>query len=411
MIIIDISIFMDILYMKLAILALVAVLAVSGVSFASAAQLSWDARTLDTAFEPKFTFQRTITIDYSDGGIIANDLRGKQESVQHHLDGASLSPIIESLNKKLDQSGSPTRISDLVLDYSATLTGYDSHASIEYNVILVPKIDQFLLYESSDTPVLFDVSWRGLVIDEPIIIEGYDITKPISLVEDKFPLVVEQIKGSNADSLFSHTIIDASKIKEQNIASWHSLFDPTGIIPGAKSYGFDEPIITTFSMGTSDIFNPVGDKIQKTALMLDEKYVISTFEAADSANMMIPGYAQAGSIDIHEIIRTGPNPTSGMPPGDDQERFPIFVMYGMAGIAAAGAGGFFWWSSKRAKKESSLGQTGIDPSQLRGIETSSASGGYKTNRGEAQLIGEADYSQTKNLYDKPRGTLPKGWTR
>jgi hypothetical protein len=58
----------------------------------------------------------------------------------------------------------------------------------------------------------------------------------------------------------------------------------------------------------------------------------------------------------------------------------------MAGMAAAGAGCFFWWSTKKAKREQSLGQSGIDPSLLRGVETSSASGVYKTNRGEAHLI-------------------------
>ncbi|MBI5698170.1 MAG: hypothetical protein HZC29_06780, partial [Thaumarchaeota archaeon] len=101
---------------------------------------------------------------------------------------------------------------------------------------------------------------------------------------------------------------------------------------------------------------------------------------------------------------------SGVTPITPKEQFPIFVMYGMAGMAAAGAGGFFWWSNKKAKKETNLGQTGIDPSHLKGVETSSASGGYHTNRGEAQLADGSDYAQTKNVYSEPtKRTMPKGW--
>lgn len=408
MIIIDISIFVDILYMKPAISALIAILVVSGVSSASAAQLSWDARTLDTAVVPKFTFQRTITIDYSDGGFIADELKGKNEHVRFSLDDTSEDVIVlvGTLNKKLEQSGSMARISDLKLDYSAKLTGYDSYASIEYDIILIPTIQKFSA-TSSDV-VILDVSWRGIKSDEPIMVDGYDITKPVSLLESRFSQIREQIMGTQADSLLSHTLIDASGIQSLDVGEWHSLFDPTAIIPGAKPYGFEGEVVTTFSMGTSDIFNSTREKLREIVLELDAKYVVASFEAADSATLFVPGYAQAGLFSGYEIIQTSPKIQSGIV-ASAPEQFPIFVMYGMAGAAAAGAGGFFWWSGKKAKKDSSVGQTGIDPVNLRGIETSSASGGYKTNRGEAELVGESDYDRTRSVYSKSRGTLPKGW--
>ena len=43
-------------------------------------------------------------------------------------------------------------------------------------------------------------------------------------------------------------------------------------------------------------------------------------------------------------------------------------------------------------------QTGIDPSQLVGADTSTGSGGYKTNRGEAHLKSD-DYEQTRSVYE------------
>lgn len=206
MIIIDISIFMDILHMKLALMVIATVLAVGGASFASAAQLTWDARTLDASFEPKFTYQRTITIDYSDGGMIADELRGKEASMQFSLDATSaeIQSVIEQLNKQLEQSGSSARISGMKLDYSAELVGYDSSASIEYDIVMIPIIEKFLIQEYSDSaPAIFDVSWRGITTSESILVDGYDITKPISLLKEKLPQVHEKIIGTDAELLLS----------------------------------------------------------------------------------------------------------------------------------------------------------------------------------------------------------------
>jgi len=393
--------------MKSIVIVIVAILATSVVSHASAAQLSWDARKLDTATTPKFTFQRTITIDYSNGGFFAEQFYGKKESVHFSLDRSSQDLILlaEQLNKKLEQSGSMARISGLTLDYSAKLTGYESNASIEYNIVMIPTIEQFSAPASES--VILDVSWRGIKATEPIMVDGYDVTKPISLLEYKFPQIHTMILGTEAESLMSQTLVDASDIQRLGVDQWHSLFDPTAIIPGAKPYGFEGDVVTTFSMGTSDIFNPTREKLREIVLELDEKYIIASFEAADSATLFVPGYAHASMLSGYEIIQASPKAPIGIVT-PAPELFPIFVMYGMAGLAAAGACGFFWWSSKKTKKDIAQGQTGIDPSYLRSVETSSASGGYKTNRGEAELIGKSDYDKTKNVYST-RGALPKGW--
>jgi hypothetical protein len=189
------------------------------------------------------------------------------------------------------------------------------------------------------------------------------------------------------------------------------LTDPTAIISDTSKYGFRGDVLTAFSMGESTIWNPTKEKFSETVFVSDKEYQIQTHEAADNANLFIPGYASPTLIGEYEAIGFSPKALSSTPPSQ-QGQFPIFIIYGMAGMAAAGAGGFFWWSSKKAKKEHRLGQSGIDPSLLRGVETSSASGGYKTNRGEAHLVGDTVYDQTKSVYrDKvERGSLPKGWT-
>ena len=84
-------------------------------------------------------------------------------------------------------------------------------------------------------------------------------------------------------------------------------------------------------------------------------------------------------------------------------------------------------SEKKRKGDIKAGnvQTGIDPTQLVGADTSTGSGGYKTNRGEAHLKSN-DYEHHRSVYDEPQvenkteetstddstskpGAMPKGW--
>ncbi len=75
-------------------------------------------------------------------------------------------------------------------------------------------------------------------------------------------------------------------------------------------------------------------------------------------------------------------------------------VYGMAGMAAFGGAAIFIISERRRKYEKTHNtQTGIDPSQLRASSTSTGSGGYKTNRGEAELI-DSDYAKTRSVYEQ-----------
>ena len=110
------------------------------------------------------------------------------------------------------------------------------------------------------------------------------------------------------------------------------------------------------------------------------------------------------------------------------------IIYGMAGMAGVAGVAVFIVSEKKRKGDEAAGnvQTGIDPSQLVGADTSTGSGGYKTNRGEAHLKSD-EYAQHRSVYDEPqveqktepapadetktddtsasssRGSLPKGW--
>lgn len=394
--------------MKYMLLVIAIIALITQVTVASASQLNWDA--VKNPDSPKFTFQRTMSIEYPDGGKIADALNGKQDSI--HLKAKANSELVGKINEQFEKNGSHVRVSGVDFEYFAELIGHEHDASIDYKITMMPTMDGFLVREYKESsPALFDVSWRGIRLNGPTIIsdgvEQIDINLPAAFLQKKFPMVYEIMVDTDVEKILKTDLIDASGLLLP-LAKWHTLTDTTAVIADATSYGFNGNVVTTLSMGESTIINPTSDKISKVEFTSDKKYTIRTLEAADNANLLIFGYASPTVINQYEMIGASPKAPSGTNP-NQQGQFPILVMYGMAGIAAVGAVGFFWWSNRKAKREASTSQTGIDPKHLRGVSTSQASGGYHTNRGESQLINEHIYNQTESVYEKQRRTMPKGW--
>ncbi|MEO2199958.1 MAG: hypothetical protein ABGW48_02200, partial [Nitrosopumilus sp.] len=137
-------------------------------------------------------------------------------------------------------------------------------------------------------------------------------------------------------------------------------------------------------------------------------YIVRSVQSTDTANLSSIGFGALDILDGVEII--GVTPT---PPEDYMTTstggFPVMIIYGMAGLAAAAGIGFFFISS-RSMKNQKVGQQGIDPSNLVGYQTSASSGGYQTNRGEAQLKSDTDYEQTRSVYEQSAEVTPQETT-
>ncbi|QLH09319.1 hypothetical protein [Candidatus Nitrosotenuis sp. DW1] len=393
----------------LVVTALIPLILQVGTMPAFAAQLSWDA--VKNPDSPKFTFQRTVSIEYPDGGVIADSLRGRQEGT--HLNAKADFKTVEKINDQLAKAGSQVRISDVYFEYSAELVGHEHDATIDYKITMIPTIGKFLIREySENSAALFDVAWRGIKVEGPVVLSDeagqIDINSPESFLQ-RFPSVHEKIVSTGAEKILRMSLIDASGLLLP-LAKWHTLMDPTAVIVDASRYGFKGNVITTLSMGESTIFTPTKEKISEIEFASDKKYTVRTLESADNANLFIPGYAAPTILSQYEMIGASPKASSGGTNDNFQGQFPIFVMYGMAVIGALGAIGFFWWSGRKAKKEINSSQTGIDPKHLRGISTSEASGSYHTNRGESHLVDSQTYNQTESVYEKSKGTMPKDWS-
>jgi hypothetical protein len=253
------------------------------------------------------------------------------------------------------------------------------------------------------------MGWRGLSVTDPVVIDGVEINHPISVLQEDEPVVYNILKGSEAEEILSKNLIDAEYIKNQPMTNWHFLFDPTGINVDASGFGLDESIsgfvVSHWTMGESSLREGRQvERVFEAEVVADKNYVVRSVQSADAANLSTIGFGALDTLDGVEIAGITPTAPEGFATTSTGE-FPVIIVYGMAGMAAIGGIGFFIFSS-RALKNQETAQTGIDPSRLTGYQTSASSGGYQTNRGEAQLRDDTGYQQTRSVYESETTQAP-----
>jgi len=375
----------------------------------------------------KMTFQRSIFIDYKNGGDLANELNTKtwKVGVQGDSSNPGVQDLINKLNQKIKNDGSAAQITDLGVEFSAELIGRETNTAIDYKIVLTPTLSHYNIRKySSNSPSLVDMGWRGLSVIGPITIDGVEINIPISVLKSQEPAAYEIIAGTEGESLLSQNIMNADGIRDQPLGNWHDLFDPTGTTVQAVTFGLDKSVtgfvVHTFTMGESSIRE--GRQVEKEVKVTftkDMEYTIRAVESADSATVSVVGFAARGNLGGSEVLGVTPNAPKdyGQTTGGG---FPIMIIYGMAAMAGIGAVAILIFSSRKLKAEEGQGQRGIDPSQLQSYTTSASSGGYQTVRGEAQLKGDQSYEQTRSVYEQEKkeepsgnsstkGSMPKGW--
>jgi hypothetical protein len=386
--------------------------------------------------EVEIKFQRTIIINYDDGGMLADELRGQKFAKTFTVtsNDPGVNELRDRINYQLSLAGSSAAVTDVQLDYDTKLTGRGLNTSIDYKIILTMQLTNHVLREAgSGNSGIVDMSWRGLMIPDEVTVNAkgipHEINLPISFIASVAPGLNSALMGSEAETLLNTPIMDASGIKNQPLGNWHFLFDPTGINVDASTYGLSEELAGTvwssYTMGESSFREGIQtEKEHEATFTTDKVYDLRTIESADSANIFFAGFANIDVLDNHEVVGVYPEAPEGFATTSTGE-FPVMIIYGMAGFAGMAGIAIFLISEKKRKKDAASGnvQTGIDPSQLVGADTSTGSGGYKTNRGEAHLKSD-EYEQHRSVYDNPqveekkdddtpsassKGSMPKGW--
>ena len=394
--------------------------------------------------EVQIKFQRTVILNYDDGGMLADELRGQKFAKTFTVTSvdAGVTELRDRINYQLSQSGSSAAVTDVQIDYDTKLTGRGLNTSIDYKIILTLSITNHVLRESSGgNSGLVDMNWRGLAVPGEVTVNSkgmdHEINLPISFIADTAPALHSAIMGSEAEVLLNTPIMDASGIKNQPLGNWHFLFDPTGINVDASQYGMSDELAgvvwSSYTMGESSLREGIQTEKEFTAsFTTDTTYDLRTIESADAANIFFAGFANIDVLDNTEVVGVYPEAPEGFATTSTGE-FPVMIIYGMAGMAGVAGIAVFIVSEKKRKNDAAAGnvQTGIDPALLVGADTSAGSGGYKTNRGEAHLKSD-EYAQHRSVYDEPqveqkteetpteetkseeksespRGSLPKGW--
>ena len=390
----------------------------------------------DTAIA-SMKYQRAIFIDYSEGGELASDLRGKNVFVSFSADSsnAGVKNLLEQLNSFILSKNSQAQVTDLKVHYTATMTGREGSMSIDYKIELLPVIEKFVIRSySPGSPAILDIDWRGFGTNGPVTINtteygNMEINMPISFIQKFEPELAAAIIAGDAGDLATKRLMNADGVKNQPVGNWHFLFDPTGISVDASQHGLSEEIagnvISSYTMGESNLREGRQvEQVYEASFTMDKVYTLKTFESADNALISVIGFATREISGTSEVFGVSPEPPEGYATTSTGE-FPAMILYGMAGMAALGGVAMMMMSRRKLSKEKGhMHQTGIDPSQLTGVATSASAGGYQTVRGEAQVKGLDDYNQHKNFYeeDKPqveeknesdssstKGALPKGW--
>jgi len=402
---------------------------ISSSSSVWAAQI--DARINPSAEKSPFSYnyQKTIFIEYPNGGKLFDELHEKEWKVNGTADTANpgVQKLIASLNQKIQSDGSHARISDLTVSYDFHLKGRSINTSIDYKILLEGTLTDYVITKDQVKSIV-DMGWRGMSTNDPVVIDGVEINLPISILKDKEPVVYDVLSGTEADSILSKSIINADFILEQPMTNWHFLFDPTGINVDAGRFGLDPSIsgfvVSKWTMGESSLRE--GRQVERefeTNISADQNYVVRSVQSSDQGNIAAIGFGALDVLDGLEIAGITPTPPAGYAT-TSSGGFPITIVYGMSAMAAIGGIAFFIFSN-RALKNQKVGQQGIDPSKLVSYQTSASSGGYQTNRGEAQLADDSDYAKTRSVYEesqnpppsiadeieeKPKGgALPKGF--
>ena len=245
--------------------SLAVIMLASTVGPAFAAQMefrSWVSG--DSTETAEIKFQRTVILNYDEGGMLADELRGQKFAKTFTVTSGDpgVNELRDRINYQFSQLGSSAVVTDLQIDYDTKLTGRGLNTSVDYKIILSMELSNHVLRESSGgNSGLVDMNWRGLMVPGEVTVNSkgidHEINLPISFVADTAPGLYSAMLGSEAETLLNTPIMDASGIKAQPLGNWHFLFDPTGINVDASQYGMSSELAgvvwSSYTMGESSL--------------------------------------------------------------------------------------------------------------------------------------------------------------
>ena len=119
--------------------------------------------------EAEIKFQRSVIINYDDGGQLADQLRGLKITKTFSADSSD--PGINELRDRINYflkntANSDAAVTDVEIDYDTTLTGRGLNTSIDYKIILTLHVTNHIIRDFSGSSAgIIDMDWRGVIVD------------------------------------------------------------------------------------------------------------------------------------------------------------------------------------------------------------------------------------------------------
>lgn len=319
---------------------------------------------------PNFKFTRVVYLDYSQGGKLKDLLDGKNMTVSftaYSSNNTSAANLLSELNSAITATESSARISHLKVEYLAQINGGPSEASISYLIKLTPTVGGYVLYHGTatnvgglmggGTPFIMDAAWAGFNLDQSATISttqygNIEINYPINLIQKELPEVYSQLKGTPAEKLLQQNLINPSVLyKQQPLAKWDHLFDPSYVVSDANvlNYKGTKVAVTTFSTGVSSLQSGAMNVNQQDAdFTVDAPYHIRTIDQPASGTFNVEGQAQAYNVKGAPAFTTSATTAQGVS-NTTAGGMSNMITYGMAGGAGGIAVLIFLWSNKKMK--------------------------------------------------------------
>ncbi len=293
-----------------------------------------------------FTGIRFITIQYPPGSQLAKQFDGKNERVTFTMNSTEdgMNQLISTINQVLrTEKQSPVQIVNATLDYTASIRGEADRVSLAYKVVLKPTISRFVLERNSEQGTIVDLDWRGIVVNQPIILDPQEygminVNYPIGLLQVTHPDFAQKILNSQAAQIMNDPLFTFQEIGAP-MDRWHFLFDPTGSQAGAAGAGYIEEgqskVVSIYSLGESSFREGTHSAVEKNAVATIDGTQMSLHASTPppSGQIQLTGFArtaQAGGGELAFVTSQAPAGTTTATGG-----FPIQVLLVLGGMMGA----------------------------------------------------------------------------
>jgi hypothetical protein len=338
-------------YFALVVSGILAILLISVfVTPAYAADLAARIDPTGGTSQASFVGVRTLTLEYPAGSSLAQQLDGQNQRIEFSLNGTAtgqnntgMSDLIAALNRAFVQAHSPVQSSQTEVSYSGVLRGGPTSTVISYRVELQPTLERIVLQsgEGDQGGDLVDLEWRGITINEPLIVNAPDVGQininyPIGILQALYPSVAQSFENSQAREIFYEPILTFEDFNAP-MTTWHVLFDPVGAYGG--SVGLEgtggAQALSVYSLGESSLREGAHSIEEKDATATIDGATVSVHSTTPppSGQIQIAGYSdhrESGGAWYSIVTAEAPEGVQTSTGG-----FPIQVLLVLGGMMGA----------------------------------------------------------------------------